>query len=180
MLQSASACCSRSLAIAGLRRPSFLHLSCRTAFAMRYKPKGGWGVPLLCRVGGTGGWSWCRKPPSLPPAKTKRYTVPAEEWMEPEHVRELLWRRQAYNTALASIRALFKQELAESGGRLGIDEDIQGLLEEDSRQFDALLDDNAKENERLALLRSDFELLQLLLHRASAAGRNGRRRTRRS
>lgn len=95
------------------------------------------------------------KPPSLPPAKTKRYEVEEPRWQEPWEVRELLWRRQAYNTALATIRQLFRDELAESKGRLGIDEDIAAEEEEDARIFQKLLAENTATNERLAVARNE-------------------------
>ena len=126
------------------------------------------------------------KPPSLPPAKTKRYEVPSiaqidflpilhsdacskevcnhglsqkitlqdgqrleiaimnkveePKWQRPEDVRELVWRRMAYQTALASIRALFRRELELSKGRLGIDEDIRLCEEDDQSDFQRRLE----------------------------------------
>lgn len=39
------------------------------------------------------------------------YRVVNGDWVEPEYVEELLWRRHVYNNAMLSIRTLFKDEI---------------------------------------------------------------------
>uniref|UniRef100_A0A1I7ZAU4 Small ribosomal subunit protein mS26 n=1 Tax=Steinernema glaseri TaxID=37863 RepID=A0A1I7ZAU4_9BILA len=51
------------------------------------------------------------KPPIVPPSKKVLYNVVHVPWMKPRDVKELLWRRHAYNNAVVSLREVFKQEL---------------------------------------------------------------------
>lgn len=42
------------------------------------------------------------------------YHVVHHRWMEPDVVKELLWRRHVYNNAIISLRKLFKEESAKN------------------------------------------------------------------
>ncbi|CDW58811.1 TPR 11 and MRP-S26 domain containing protein [Trichuris trichiura] len=79
------------------------------------------------------------KPPHLPLAKSKRYRVMHIPWQDPEEVKEMLWRRHAYNCAVKSIREYYRQCLAglqtESMASASYQDEI-------AQEFKALLEEN--------------------------------------
>uniref|UniRef100_A0A914HFA9 Small ribosomal subunit protein mS26 n=1 Tax=Globodera rostochiensis TaxID=31243 RepID=A0A914HFA9_GLORO len=52
------------------------------------------------------------KPPILPPSNSKIYKVHQYKWQDPSDIAELLWRRHVYNSAILSMRRLFREEVA--------------------------------------------------------------------
>uniref|UniRef100_A0A914V5X0 Small ribosomal subunit protein mS26 n=1 Tax=Plectus sambesii TaxID=2011161 RepID=A0A914V5X0_9BILA len=87
------------------------------------------------------------KPPILPPSKQTRYQVVHVPWMKPEDVKELLWRRHAYNHAVVSIREQFKRELQ---AKVDSGEGIALLKKQELEEFNLILQANSEENEKLA------------------------------
>ncbi|VDD87326.1 unnamed protein product [Enterobius vermicularis] len=94
------------------------------------------------------------KPPIVPPSKKDQ-----KKWMDVEDVKELLWRRHAYNNAVVSLRRLYKEEMkakeAEGTG-------IEALRKKEEKEFKILLKMNDKANKEAAKWaflfdRSEFE-----------------------
>ena len=70
--------------------------------------------------------------------------------MKPEDVKELLWRRHAYNNAVTSLRAVFKKEIeTKEAAGLG----IEALRAREKEELDALLLKNEEENRERAKMR---------------------------
>ncbi|KAE9556253.1 hypothetical protein FO519_000592 [Halicephalobus sp. NKZ332] len=94
------------------------------------------------------------KPPNLPPAKKVLYRVIDVPWMKSEDVKELLWRRHAYNNAITSLRAVFKKEIeAKEAAGLG----IEALRAREKEELDVLLLKNEEENKGRARMREALE-----------------------
>uniref|UniRef100_A0A7E4VJY4 Small ribosomal subunit protein mS26 n=1 Tax=Panagrellus redivivus TaxID=6233 RepID=A0A7E4VJY4_PANRE len=94
------------------------------------------------------------KPPILPPSKKVLYKVVHPEWMKPEDVKELLWRRHTYNNAVVSLRHVFKAEIeAKEAAGLG----IEALKAREKEELDALLVENEKHNQQKAQQREAEE-----------------------
>ncbi|VDK31653.1 unnamed protein product [Gongylonema pulchrum] len=66
--------------------------------------------------------------------------------MRPDDVRELLWRRHAYNNAIISLRRHFKQEYK-----------MEQLVREEKEEFDRLLAENEERNRMAAEKRAERE-----------------------
>ena len=78
------------------------------------------------------------------------YKVVHPPWMKPDDVKDLLWRRHAYNNAFISLRKVFKQEIeAKEAAGLG----IEALKAREKEELDALLRENERRNEEAALKR---------------------------
>ncbi|CAJ0575216.1 unnamed protein product, partial [Mesorhabditis spiculigera] len=83
------------------------------------------------------------KPPILPPSKKVLYHVVNPEWEKPEHVKELLWRRFAYNNGVNSLRILFKQE---ASSKISTGQGLASMREEEEKEFNILIAANEERN----------------------------------
>lgn len=83
------------------------------------------------------------KPPILPPSKKVLYHVLHPKWEKPENVKELLWRRFAYNNAVASLRQLYKQE---GLSRATAGQGLEAMKEEEARELNLLIIQNNERN----------------------------------
>jgi len=87
------------------------------------------------------------KPPLLPPARSKRYTIIHVPWQPAEDAKELLWRRHIYNDALASYRAMYKRMNEEQmKGAMG----QEAIQRREDEEFEQVLKENDQENRRIA------------------------------
>lgn len=78
------------------------------------------------------------------------YHVVHKPWEKPEDIKELLWRRHIYNSAVTSLRSLFKREIeAKEAAGLG----IEALKAREKEELDALLLENEKFNQERTKLR---------------------------
>ncbi|KHJ46636.1 hypothetical protein D918_02952 [Trichuris suis] len=87
------------------------------------------------------------KPPHLPLAKSKLYRVMHIPWQDPEEVKEMLWRRHAYNCAVKSIREYYRECLA---GMQSESMASASYQDEIAKEFKALLEENDALNEQQA------------------------------
>uniref|UniRef100_A0A915PJ79 Small ribosomal subunit protein mS26 n=1 Tax=Setaria digitata TaxID=48799 RepID=A0A915PJ79_9BILA len=97
------------------------------------------------------------KPPICPPAKRVLYHVVHHRWMRPDVVKELLWRRHVYNSAIISLRKLFKEE---STGNT-YEDVIAKEKREESEEFEHLLAINEERNREAAKRRNEQEKVGL-------------------
>uniref|UniRef100_A0A914XUS7 Small ribosomal subunit protein mS26 n=1 Tax=Panagrolaimus superbus TaxID=310955 RepID=A0A914XUS7_9BILA len=124
------------------------------------------------------------KPPILPPAKKVLYKVVHPPWMKPEDVKELLWRRHAYNNAVVSLRKVFKREIeAKEAAGLGIealrvrekDELNELILENERRNQEATLKRERQEKEEYEKIKAEF--LGEIGKKLSAEAENAKEKT---
>ncbi len=93
-----------------------------------------------------------RKPPCLPPSKTKRYRVMEPRWLNADRARELLWKRHVYLNALQSIRQQFRRELEMAEHGKGSAEE---LIRNEQEEFRTILAENERRNVAMAKNRSE-------------------------
>jgi len=134
---------------------SLVHLSCPILAGTSFRSAVIHNTPLLVSVRQLGRRPpKPGKPPNLPPAKKVLYRVINVPWMKPEDVKELLWRRHAYNNAILSLRSVFKKEIeAKEAAGLG----IEALRAREKEELDALLLKNEEENKERARMREALE-----------------------
>uniref|UniRef100_A0A1I8AZZ1 Small ribosomal subunit protein mS26 n=1 Tax=Meloidogyne hapla TaxID=6305 RepID=A0A1I8AZZ1_MELHA len=118
-----------------LRLPSFL--SCRNLHTKRLK----------------------RSPPKYRddqmqiPTKLELYEVKQAKWTAPEDVADLFWRRSIYNSAILSMRRIFREEYEASP--IGFNA-IQ-IKKEANEELDRLIEENEQRNKDLADARAKRE-----------------------
>uniref|UniRef100_A0A914HEI1 Protein NATD1 n=1 Tax=Globodera rostochiensis TaxID=31243 RepID=A0A914HEI1_GLORO len=94
------------------------------------------------------------KPPILPPAKSKMYKVHQYKWQDPSDVAELLWRRHVYNSAILSMRRLFREEVAlKKSLAMGLEE----IKAAEAVELNEILALNEQRNIKLAEARAERE-----------------------
>ncbi|KAK6059155.1 Pex2 / Pex12 amino terminal region [Cooperia oncophora] len=82
------------------------------------------------------------------------YHVVHVPWQSPEDVKELLWRRHAYNNAVISLKEIFRQEIqqAEAAGK-----GVESMKEEEDAELNRLLAENDRINREKAEARARKE-----------------------
>ncbi|KAL3110634.1 hypothetical protein niasHT_017512 [Heterodera trifolii] len=100
------------------------------------------------------------KPPILPPAKTKMYTVSQCKWGNPADIADLLWRRHIYNSAFLSMRRLFREEI---GLKKSFTFGLEDIKKAEADELDTLLALNEARNKELALERDEREKVAMQL-----------------
>jgi len=98
------------------------------------------------------------KPPLIPPARSKRYTIIHIPWQDAADAKELLWRRHTYNDAVATYRAMYKRLNEEKMKGVTGEEAIQRREDE---EFEAVLRANDEENRQIAERRKTLQSEQI-------------------
>uniref|UniRef100_A0A914M3J2 Small ribosomal subunit protein mS26 n=1 Tax=Meloidogyne incognita TaxID=6306 RepID=A0A914M3J2_MELIC len=80
------------------------------------------------------------------PTKMELYEVKQAEWTAPEDVADLFWRRIVYNSAILSMRRIFREEYEASPTGFNA---IQ-IKKEANEELDRLIEENEKRNKDLA------------------------------
>lgn len=73
------------------------------------------------------------------------YHVVHVPWQKPEDVKELLWRRNVYNSTVESLRQVFREEL-EKKATAGVG--IDSMREAEEEEFNQLIRQNQENNKR--------------------------------